>query len=602
MSFLLLWSCGPVQDFIASARKGRDLWFGSWLLSEVSTAAAACLVDEGATLLLPAPADTAELRESDFDVPNKVLVRLNTESTEEVRRIGEAASSAARDRIEALARDTFDRLPEHLFDRGPALDQVREFLETAWASAPLGDSFRDSRRRVEALLAARKTARDFTRAHFAAVGVPKSSLDGAREAVTKKNAGLRLGLTHNERLSGLGLLKRLGHQVAADDAQGGRVASVSAFALASWLRPLVQDDEKVTALKDALGAFYKALDAIEEPRLQDLGGDSRDPLLGAINSHALYANRLHELVDATAGEPPPAEAHAKAFGSLFGKLLVHAPGLSRTPNPYYAILLADGDRMGSFLDAQESQAGVSQVSRALTDFARKVRCDVFAAPDLSRPNTLLRGQCIYAGGDDVLAFVPVDLALELAGQLRRLFARMMAPLAEETPGVPSPTLSVGICVAHHLTPLRDALVGARDAEKTAKGAGRDAWCVRVLKRSGAPTTATSQWPTGAHDRLIKLGRRFSGGDDSGGVPHGLPYAIRDAALQLRSGLDEDDSVPVVIERGELIRILKQKSSSDSEADALLSLLWPLAAEDLTLSILADHLVVARALTGMGGAS
>jgi hypothetical protein len=37
---LLLITIGPVQEFIAAARRSRDLWFGSWLLSELSKAAA----------------------------------------------------------------------------------------------------------------------------------------------------------------------------------------------------------------------------------------------------------------------------------------------------------------------------------------------------------------------------------------------------------------------------------------------------------------------------------------------------------------------------------------------------------------------------------
>src|SRR5438105_3317159 len=35
-SGLLLFSIGPVQEFIASARTGRDLWTGSYLLSYLS--------------------------------------------------------------------------------------------------------------------------------------------------------------------------------------------------------------------------------------------------------------------------------------------------------------------------------------------------------------------------------------------------------------------------------------------------------------------------------------------------------------------------------------------------------------------------------------
>lgn len=42
---LLLVSLGPIQDFIASARRCQDLWFGSFLLSELSRATAEAIMD-----------------------------------------------------------------------------------------------------------------------------------------------------------------------------------------------------------------------------------------------------------------------------------------------------------------------------------------------------------------------------------------------------------------------------------------------------------------------------------------------------------------------------------------------------------------------------
>jgi CRISPR-associated protein Cmr2 len=40
MNYLISIALGPVQDFISTARRSRDLWFGSWLLSELSKAVA----------------------------------------------------------------------------------------------------------------------------------------------------------------------------------------------------------------------------------------------------------------------------------------------------------------------------------------------------------------------------------------------------------------------------------------------------------------------------------------------------------------------------------------------------------------------------------
>src|SRR5579883_270591 len=51
---LLLVTVGPVQEFIAQARRTRDLWYGSHLLSELGRAAARHLLAGGAELIFPA--------------------------------------------------------------------------------------------------------------------------------------------------------------------------------------------------------------------------------------------------------------------------------------------------------------------------------------------------------------------------------------------------------------------------------------------------------------------------------------------------------------------------------------------------------------------
>ena len=59
MKYLFQVSIGPVQDFIASARRTRDLKFGSELLSELSKAAAKQISEKCGieSLIFPAPAN-----------------------------------------------------------------------------------------------------------------------------------------------------------------------------------------------------------------------------------------------------------------------------------------------------------------------------------------------------------------------------------------------------------------------------------------------------------------------------------------------------------------------------------------------------------------
>ena len=143
------------------------------------------------------------------------------------------------------------------------------------------------------------------------------------------------------------------------------------------------------------------------------------------------------------------------------------------PLPYYAVLLADGDRMGQAIDRQASFADHRRLSQALAGFARQARAVV---------EQRHRGELIYAGGDDVLAFVPLHRAVACARELAQDFRERLTAFPAGDEGG-APTLSVGIGVSHFLEPMGEALALARAAERRAK-VTRDALALLVSKRSG----------------------------------------------------------------------------------------------------------------------
>ena len=77
--YLMSLAVGPVQGFIAAARRTRDLWFGSNLLSEVSKAAARVMQMQGARSVFPAPNSPADLEpNSALNVGNKLMAVAGT--------------------------------------------------------------------------------------------------------------------------------------------------------------------------------------------------------------------------------------------------------------------------------------------------------------------------------------------------------------------------------------------------------------------------------------------------------------------------------------------------------------------------------------------
>lgn len=127
------------------------------------------------------------------------------------------------------------------------------------------------------------------------------------------------------------------------------------------------------------------------------------------------------------------------------------------PEPYYVLLHADGDRMGEAIDHQ-SQRGL-QAHRNLSNklalnFAARVQGIVEQH----------KGCLVYAGGDDVLALLPLHTALRCAKALAQAFQDAMRGFGKAQ----DPTLSVGLAIVHHLEPLQDALELVRRVEKFAK--------------------------------------------------------------------------------------------------------------------------------------
>jgi CRISPR-associated protein Cmr2 len=166
------------------------------------------------------------------------------------------------------------------------------------------------------------------------------------------------------------------------------------------------------------------------------------------------------------------------------------------PSPYYAILMMDGDRMGKRLSGVEDPEMHKRISETLARFAGE---EVKRIVEEDHP-----GKVVYAGGDDVLALLPVKHALPAAREIRDAMVEVMRPL------LPNFTVSAGIAIAHHLYPLEAALQHARKTERAAKEEyNRNAVAVIFLKRSGEWERAGGGWKV--VDEVERLREYFAKG-------------------------------------------------------------------------------------------
>jgi CRISPR-associated protein Cmr2 len=147
------------------------------------------------------------------------------------------------------------------------------------------------------------------------------------------------------------------------------------------------------------------------------------------------------------------------------------------PPKYYALLLMDGDHMGRRLrdaETQEEHRAISESLRAFSvEYVPKIVAEKY-------------GRVVYAGGDDLMVFLPLEYVLEAVNELNQAFH-------QATNGL---TASAGIVIAHHTAPLDGVLQAARRAEKRAKakdGYNRNAVVFSVLKRSGEQLDVGGHW-------------------------------------------------------------------------------------------------------------
>lgn len=606
-TYLATLSLGPVQSLIEAARRTRDLWCGSWLLAESAKAAALvlyehdpqCLVFPWRTPLgelLASLQPTRDFTDGEANIANILRAELKAENDAMVRDLLAQAKAQAAARLAGLceqARKRLGGLPLHedLWQR-----QTGDLLEgfAAWVEVGPGpDGYQEASRRLGRLLAARKATRDFAPAGQAAndagAGVPKSSLDGARESVinlprgSRKNAAYkpllrRLGLDGGEELDALGVTKR----VASTNEQ---FTAYSRVAADPWVRQLQADDKgQGAALCRALGAAY---DRLVEPGLATrVKGNGNAYAALPYDAQLLFGFRLdNALASADALDHEALKPLRQVLHDI--KAAGH-----KEPVPYAVILKADGDRMGALLNRASSAEQSRAVSVALHGFALRVR-------GMVREH---HGHAIYAGGDDVLALLPLDRAVAAARALALDFETAMKKVARELGAPPGeqPTLSVGLGIGHLMDPLGRLRARADRAEKDAKGDGypgeRNALAIRLGVRSGAERSWRGRWDDApaqaALDQFVQAYR-----DRDHPCPSRLGYELEDIARRLAWAKEAGVPLPAIHE-AELTRTLAQarlRGGGDRLSKDFQERLRTRAGQ-VGLAQLADELIIARWLS------
>ena len=610
-------SIGPVQGFVAQSRRTRDLWGSSYLLAFLSAHAMHGISQAGGTILRPSVAEdplftwisakkagTAAPGEPPRigSVPNHFVAELDAGADPAaVAQAGVDALHKAWWQVQQAVWQRFVNGPSALGQGTAAIwaRQAAAFWEVFWTA---GDS-----EAAGGLLARRKHWRsqrlpdepgdkctlmpDFQELS----GLVSSQGRNAREQQDAFWHRLRrdvgpLELRPNERLCAIALVKRLFPRVAGKaigwELDVSRWPSTAGMAAVPWLRRVskVAPPEAAAfakALCEAVPKEAVRVSPVAIPALEGLNG----PLLG-IDAKFLQTNFLNgkELDDLNEGATSEQRSH---LIELLRKLqdARDDQGIRFGSAPvFYALLLADGDRLGQLVGS----LGGETVGSALAAFTA-------AVPDLVRQHD---GVTVYAGGDDVLALLPVPSALACADALAEAYAGVFRQVNAQAQA----TLSAAVVFSQVRLPLMAVLGEAHllldDVAKDQNG--RNSLAVAVLKRGGPNSLWTSTWrrPGGSESAAEQLSaieqlnalagvlrQRLS----QPGVSSSLLYRLRDTLSLLCNWpqwapgawgeLPSDLDLRTFL-RAEVVSSLEDQGIKDADtlseqlADQLLPLLYP----------------------------
>lgn len=508
---------GPVQGFVAQARRTRDFWAGSFLLSWLSAVAMKAIEQQNGDILFP------QVDKNYLDwlegkgqgeapqqgrIPNRFKGGIAKVPHDfDPKQVADSVQHAWESLAEEVWQQDFSNLNDDSITRQIWTQQIQHFWEISWAiSASLEESD---------LLDRRKNWRSHLPPEES--GVKCMMMDGWQElsgtstpnaeglgqfwnTLRQQGGTLTTDLREHEYLCAIAFIKRrFTHcfdQLKADMPsqwclQGWRVSSsvpsVSYIAAAPWLAKILEHapEQELKVFHDTAkeltcryGEYGSQLQCIT----QALEKQKTNALLWKTQN--LDGNVFFETALQNSNIYPDQEQAANVLQAL--KALRKSTKIEAV-SPFYAVLMMDGDSLGKQMSDSTKQ---TPISLALQQFTQGVNTIV----------TQYSGFLIYAGGDDVMALLPLEEALNCAYRLREHYLDCFKKNKIES------TLSGAIEYAHINIPLGKVLGDAHHLlDDIAKDkTGRDSIAVRVWKPGGQHLEWAMPWQKAMKDGQVSI--------------------------------------------------------------------------------------------------
>ena len=564
---------GPVQGFVAQARRTRDFWAGSFLLSWLAGVAICAVEKQGGEIIFPIPnqnfldailGKNKEAKPQQGGIPNRFMADISNCQKFD----GNAVTNAVKQAWLAIADKVWEKDRQGLEQQGYPTKEIWErqnnnFWDMSWVITEGRDT---------SALDKRKNFRTHTTSVEG--GYKCMMMEGYQElsGASDKNSGKKrrnywvnlVQLIHSkdigetEELCTIAYIKRRFVHTFKDvkkpiEVNGNtlmihgwqlphNVPSVAYMASVPWLKNLLENQNYMDDFKQVLNhidemKYFSDVDINERAEsknhvktiqqiINDTKIDLKEISLDGNIYYQTFWDNIGNFVADKQNYDGKIDDYRPKIKSALSKLYEKMDDFE--PSPYYAILLMDGDSLGKQMSHEARQP---IISKALDNFTQQ-------AQEIVRNND---GFLIYAGGDDVLALLSLDDAIKTANQLRIAYADCFAQASNNETKVHS-TLSGAINYCHIGMPLTQVLMDSHDLlDNIAKdGVGRNALAVRVWKPSGQAVQWAMPWEKVVDNQAVEKivqNLNLDGIDKNSSVIEALSLAI-----SKQKGVDKNLSI------------------------------------------------------------
>ncbi len=517
----IYFSITPVQSFIIEARKTRDLWSGSFLLSYLSGCAMMGVENDGKIIdpyLSNENPILKHLKNSEIQSDSMVTGSLPNQFIAEVddNKINEVANNCIHKFNECwnnIAEKIYDKYLKQLENDYPETKkiwnrQVKNFWNIMWVTGDY-QALKSRKNWKWKDLEAEPGDHCSIMANYQELSgyIRKNNKAKQNEfwrKIREADVG-ELDLDEDERLCAIAFIKRFFPRIAKEainwDLNVNNWPSTVYMAAVPWLRK-----NSVIGFGDE---YYNKVcsdneDYVKNEKIHENIGLTTNNKLPMLNGNFFF---IETLSSEKATPLKSEEKRQELVNSLKVLYKVSQHDSENKPFPYYALILMDGDNMGK----TKAEDGTKVVSESLSKFSNDVGNIV------KRSN----GVTIYAGGDDVLAMLPADTAIDCAYELYKAFKEAFKKT--------DVSISAGIVISHYHQPLKKVYMEAKHLlENVAKEQnGKNSIAISVLKGSEKYLQWVTSWKLFNNMDLLKNSVAYMAD-----ISKSMIYSTRETLIQL----------------------------------------------------------------------